>query len=370
MSLVERKCSQCGGMIQMDESNEKGICPFCDSEYFFPKTAVDQRKEGGTINVQNENVDNYIELVSKLFNQNNFDEATKYLSQAFVYSPNDARLWLLKLKILCALVQSTNNVIKDDFIGTLNEIIELTIEKEHHILHETVEVLYNLHISCAEEFERLKNDKNGDKQAISAKEKLLSEINILIIGTMIHNILLDKRCPDEILDLFLKMDMDQAKSGIEYSRCPYCILYATPFGLLFDDDPILQVSELKVRNKKGKEKDPSHIGTYLLYWIKKEHPDYSTSILNMAEKLMNEKEAEGCYIATCVYGSYDCQEVWVLRRFRDCILAGTWYGRTFIKVYYAISPKLVDWFGETTWFKGICKKTLDKLVAELRERER
>lgn len=28
----------------------------------------------------------------------------------------------------------------------------------------------------------------------------------------------------------------------------------------------------------------------------------------------------GCYIATCVYGSYDCPQVWILRRFRDDIL--------------------------------------------------
>lgn len=26
---------------------------------------------------------------------------------------------------------------------------------------------------------------------------------------------------------------------------------------------------------------------------------------------------KGCYVATCVYGSYDCPEVWTLRRFRD-----------------------------------------------------
>ena len=42
----------------------------------------------------------------------------------------------------------------------------------------------------------------------------------------------------------------------------------------------------------------------------------------------------GCYVATCVYGSYDCPQVWTLRRFRDDTLGSTWYGRTFIRVYY------------------------------------
>lgn len=73
----------------------------------------------------------------------------------------------------------------------------------------------------------------------------------------------------------------------------------------------------------------------------------------------------GCYVATAVYGSYDCPEVWTLRRFRDYTLVETWYGRVFIRTYYAISPTLVKWFGHTEWFKSIWKPTLDKMVEKL-----
>ena len=73
----------------------------------------------------------------------------------------------------------------------------------------------------------------------------------------------------------------------------------------------------------------------------------------------------GCYIATCVYGSYDCPEVWTLRRFRDYTLTETWYGRLFIKTYYAISPTLVNWFGSFDWFKRMWRASLDKFVATL-----
>ena len=75
----------------------------------------------------------------------------------------------------------------------------------------------------------------------------------------------------------------------------------------------------------------------------------------------------GCYVATCVYGSYDCPQVWTLRRYRDNILAKTWYGRAFIHTYYAISPTLVKWFGNTTWFKKMWQGKLDRMVADLRE---
>jgi len=71
----------------------------------------------------------------------------------------------------------------------------------------------------------------------------------------------------------------------------------------------------------------------------------------------------GCYVATAVYGSYDCPEVWTLRRFRDYRLARTPAGRCFIRAYYAISPRLVKQFGESSRFRRACKKPLDRLVA-------
>ena len=42
-----------------------------------------------------------------------------------------------------------------------------------------------------------------------------------------------------------------------------------------------------------------------------------------------EKKKEGCYIATCVYGSYDCPEVLILRQFRDERLKQNAAGRQF-----------------------------------------
>lgn len=73
----------------------------------------------------------------------------------------------------------------------------------------------------------------------------------------------------------------------------------------------------------------------------------------------------GCYVATAVYGSYDCPEVWTLRRYRDNTLNKTWYGRAFVKCYYAISPTLVRWFGQSSWFRRMWKAPLDRIVMNL-----
>lgn len=74
----------------------------------------------------------------------------------------------------------------------------------------------------------------------------------------------------------------------------------------------------------------------------------------------------GCYIATCVYGSYDCPPVWTLRRFRDGKLAASFAGRAFIRLYYAISPTLVRIFGNTRWFKKLWRGPLDRMVKKLK----
>lgn len=83
---------------------------------------------------------------------------------------------------------------------------------------------------------------------------------------------------------------------------------------------------------------------------------------------VKKRARSGCYIATCVYGSYDCPQVWTLRRFRDFTLAKTWYGKTFIKLYYTISPTLVKLFGNTKWFKKLWKGGLDRLIKSLKEK--
>jgi len=76
----------------------------------------------------------------------------------------------------------------------------------------------------------------------------------------------------------------------------------------------------------------------------------------------------GCFIATCVYGSYDCPEVWVLRRYRDNVLAKSEPGRLFIELYYRWSPEIVEKYGNEPWFKPLVKPVLDKFVDYLKSK--
>lgn len=104
-------------------------------------------------------------------------------------------------------------------------------------------------------------------------------------------------------------------------------------------------------------------------FIRQTEPEYLSAgekwRKEMQERKENKEKNGGCYVATCVYGSYDCPEVWTLRRYRDDTLGSTWYGRAFIRLYYAISPTLVKWFGHTAWFKKMWKGKLDRMVQGL-----
>ena len=110
--------------------------------------------------------------------------------------------------------------------------------------------------------------------------------------------------------------------------------------------------------------DPSLFGGY-------HHRDSSGKSTGSSDPGMfgsyHHSDSQGCYVATCVYGSYDCPQVWTLRRFRDNTLAETMLGRAFIRTYYAISPTIVKWFGKTEWFKKMWHGVLDNMVQRLND---
>lgn len=97
-------------------------------------------------------------------------------------------------------------------------------------------------------------------------------------------------------------------------------------------------------------------------------PEREREARNSSENEHRPRKTGFCYIATAVYGSYDCPEVWVLRRFRDYSLAKTWYGRTFIKIYYKVSPVVIKIFGKTSWFNHMWRSILDNMVNKLQDK--
>ena len=76
----------------------------------------------------------------------------------------------------------------------------------------------------------------------------------------------------------------------------------------------------------------------------------------------------GCYVATAVYGSYDCPPVWTLRRYRDQVLFASRFGSLLIRIYYRFSPDLIERFGKYDIIRSLSRKILDRLTRSLNKK--
>jgi hypothetical protein len=72
-----------------------------------------------------------------------------------------------------------------------------------------------------------------------------------------------------------------------------------------------------------------------------------------------------CYIATAVYGDYNCPQVMVLRSFRDNYLLNYKFGKVFVDYYYQHSPNLVRKFNKYKILNSIIKCSLDNFVRNI-----
>jgi len=72
-----------------------------------------------------------------------------------------------------------------------------------------------------------------------------------------------------------------------------------------------------------------------------------------------------CIIATTVYGDPHCEEVEILRQWRDRVLRPTVAGRAFIDFYYCYGRWGANLIHKVKPFEKLTKFALDKFVAHL-----
>lgn len=233
----------------------------------------------------------------------------------------------------------------------------------------------------------------GCKYSVEEAKKMMVEIEgtVEVTGTVKVD------STDEIENLLIRAKQFEDENQIQKAREYYnrvldidannsvAVAKVKELGALYigtalvKADVIRQIDTLMAENKKidaikvvretaglGLADAKTWVENYKTYDLNQKQPQFVSrpSTLNQNDA-PNASQKSGCYVATCVYGSYDCPQVWTLRRFRDDTLGATWYGRAFIRTYYAISPTLVKWFGKTAWFKHMWHGTLNKMVAKL-----
>lgn len=358
MPLVAAKCTQCGANIEVDDTKEAGICNYCGTPFITEKAITNY----------NTYITNNTNINAKVVNI--YDTQKDFVIKAgklIEYNGNNKNVIIPSdVNIIGGKAFSEANWENDIDGSNINKIfipasvVEIEEDAFYNCKNLTVVVMTN------------ETAKIGSSCFYGCKK--LTTINIVGSNNNIINF-------DDIQEGIVQLPKNLQKvSALLFHKCEsitkviildgvtsidsFAFTEAIRLNEITIPDSVTDVGGVSGGAFHGSlsDKDNIHIVHASESWKQKHYR--SISCLESYAP-MKENQNNGCYIATCVYGSYDCPQVWTLRRFRDYSLDKTWYGRLFIKCYYAISPTLVKWFGETKWFRSFWKSKLDKMVADL-----
>jgi|AGTN01.1.fsa_nt_gi hypothetical protein len=95
-----------------------------------------------------------------------------------------------------------------------------------------------------------------------------------------------------------------------------------------------------------------------------------TWLFSQLRSIKSTQTNKNCYIATMVYEDINHPKVEFLRQFRDYKLRNYKLGRSFIKYYYIISPKIVDKLKKHQVINTLIRLSLDNLILFLKFRRK
>lgn len=334
-------CEVCGGtnIIKKDGVFE---CQDCGTKYSLEdakKLLIEGKVDvsGSTVKIDNsDELNNLYVLARRARDESNSENAEKYYNLILVKNPDDweASYYVVYFKALSSTLAGMSLAV-DSVANCLPSVFQL-IKKNVPQDKQTaiVEDLASRTVALAETFNMVA-EKHYNEIDYQIRDKFRQEMIERNFAN--HNLLYSL---GNLIETYFG-DNKQLKGSIVSS-----------WKLGID-------MHKKIINKLQNRQSNVDVITEYINKIKKYDDKYEAPNLN---------QSEGCYIATCVYQSYDCPPVWTLRRFRDYKLARVWYGRLFIKFYYAVSPKIVTILGKKIWFRKLIKPELDSLVLNLKER--
>lgn len=367
MALVPAKCTQCGGSIEVDDTHEAGICKFCGTPFITEKainnynTFITNNFAGANINIAGADLNNLIILAKNAEEVNNYEEANRYYSRALEMQPKNCEA-LVGKGVSALYCSNLNDIKSDELIGYISKALEykknepaITSEELNEFTIKSVGSLYDAAIVVMAASQTHYNEFwKYEESAPEYWDRLSKVIKIFLY---IISLTEDSKNDDSLF---------YYKESIKFviTCCIEICKQRQYVSEIVNPGEILE-TEIKTEIKPVESLHQTYLELYdnMCKLIKNIEPDYVPEEINKTMQIKG-----GCYIATCVYGSYDCPQVWTLRRFRDYTLDETWYGRLFIKCYYAVSPKLVKWFGGYNWFRKPWKIVLDGMVERLKSK--
>jgi len=93
-----------------------------------------------------------------------------------------------------------------------------------------------------------------------------------------------------------------------------------------------------------------------------------TKYQELKEVNIVDRPKSACFIATAAYGTPFAHEIDILRSWRDNTLNRNIFGKTFVKVYYKISPPIADYIRNKNRIRKMVRKILKPLVNYLKNK--
>lgn len=338
MPWLPGKCPNCGGMLKVDSTKDAAVCEYCGSPFVTEKAIINFNNPNiYANNVVINNLDSDFEIVAGTL--------MKYKGASTI------------VRVPEGVVAVDHNCFKE---SKLTEIYLPSTLKEPVYFYKCFDI------------EKIEYPANytgvvlGSEKCVKLKEITIPE-HASGIGNFFGGGLSSISIPQNCLIhnvAFSNTQLDTVK--ISFPIKIQCWIFnpdSSPYDDIRNMQVDLEVADMaELRNVLGLNSPYTQTpfdGTPFINRIKSE-------VISTIPK--PRKKGEGCYIATSIYGDYDCPQVCVLRRFRDMILRKSWIGNAFIKVYYLLSPYFVRMFGQKKWFNSIGKFVLDSMVSSLTKR--
>lgn len=407
-------CEMCGS-TNLIKQNGVFVCQDCGTKYSVEDAKKMMTEEDAEISASTDKVDtvdsieSYYKMAENAYASNNREEAEGYCNKIIEIDPDNYKAWLLKGQAVGWQTTLANIRLEEAVNCFLKAVDKASEEERESVEKKTLSEFYVISDAlvklCCENYAKNPSVQNADKiinvfgiitNSVHAMDEFAFALNRALMPGLVTHVIattiagyelriredyweapnypskfeLDNyanRCLGalRLLNLVIKLcDTDKLVLGpeeliIKAYECKIHILKELAVSVGFE-----RKVEGGYTKYKLEDKEKQKIAYAIMECqrkIKEIDPDYQIP-------LESKSSSKGCYIATAVYGSYDCPQVWTLRRYRDNHLALTWYGRAFIYTYYAISPTIVKWFGHTEWFKNMWRRKLDRMVKSLQDK--
>ena len=395
--MKQLTCEMCGS-TELIKQDGYFVCQTCSCKYSIEE-AKKMMVEGtvdvqGTVKVDNTAfVQKYLTNARRARQKEDWQETEKYYNLVEQNDPTkiEAILYSTFARVKSALLEAEtkekrqavfNTLIKG--VSVIDDNYDNANEEHQRILFEIMDDIKGLKEGKIVPTTHLQEyvTKNGYGNIVD-RSQVIENDSLDITYEMIDNVIesymdslaniIMEHSPETAKKLFIENVINiSAKSQVHEKVAAYIDGYKTPKNIcseiakkVYISDQTTIESVYEQINEAAKTVCPFYMSDG------KVEESLKRMIISELKQLYPDAKAfkmKFCYVATAVYGSYDCPQVWPLRRFRDNTLGTTWYGRLFIRIYYAVSPTLVKWFGDTNWFKKLWKGKLDRMVAKLRDK--